>query len=646
MRKTVLSSALMLVAAPVDADPVWTSAGPDGGQIQGVSASPAALFAATTDGVYRSLDDGAQWERAGDLPRGMYVGAIAASPHDPNLVIAAGQGFWRSTDGGTTWAPVTAELAPAQILFNPWPGRAFEVFATAVDGAGVLRSTDHGQTWHVSSGPGGGPLRALALAASAQRSRVVAADEDRLWMTNNGTSWTQVRALPAHARSAYMVLDGTDDDKLVLSIDSTSFVSVYHYRIDLDEFTASNVFGAVSGLAGDPFGGGRIWLAGGRLMPAADPTIFESTDFGGTWPGFKSNKRVNGLLADGERLDRLYGWTVAGPEVSEDAGRTWTTRSRGIPLASTHAVALHPEAPSTVLAATDHGTVALSTDNGIHWTQHGQDSFGSPVLTLARVPGNPDAVYAATSAGSLHRSDDGGTNWQRLSAGGLTTSGGIYQLLVDGADPARMVAVQNGVYWSSNAGNTWQVAEPRDLTQLLRVVASSTAAGRIYGLRWHSAVQYSLARAERHGAPFEPVAPPGFMVSALVVHPHSDAVLVAARLDGLDVRFHLSTDAGSSWQPLGALQLRRHGYEPRLHFDPCDSNTLYAAVGDAVYRSHDLGMHWIEESLPLPAIKFTDLSAVCDGGRIRLAASDVFRSVQFREPVYVDAIWRAGFDGT
>src|SRR5205823_6366289 len=96
------------------------------------------------------------------------ITAIAVDPSDPtgNTVLIGGAqgGIWRTMDGGTTWAAVgdqNASLAMGSIAFAPSacsaaPGSCTVYAATGEQasigfdiyyGAGVLVSTDHGQTW-------------------------------------------------------------------------------------------------------------------------------------------------------------------------------------------------------------------------------------------------------------------------------------------------------------------------------------------------------------------------------------------------------------------------------------------------------------------------------------------------------------------
>ena len=97
---------------------IWTS--DDGGvsfspKSQGPSAPVAALathpdvagmiYAATSDGLLRSLDAGQSWQGAGTGLPNTPLDAVAIAAHDPQTVYIAvrGDGLWQSKDGAKSW---------------------------------------------------------------------------------------------------------------------------------------------------------------------------------------------------------------------------------------------------------------------------------------------------------------------------------------------------------------------------------------------------------------------------------------------------------------------------------------------------------------------------------------------------------------
>ncbi len=105
--------------------------------------------------VARSDDGGTTWtDISAGLP-GEFVAALAVDPRDARIVYAgigagvafpAGDGVWKSTDGGQTWSRAGAELAGhtvSALLASTLPGRLYAV----VDGNRVFRSDDGGASW-------------------------------------------------------------------------------------------------------------------------------------------------------------------------------------------------------------------------------------------------------------------------------------------------------------------------------------------------------------------------------------------------------------------------------------------------------------------------------------------------------------------
>ncbi len=115
-----------------------------------------------TPQIYKSTDGGLNWAATGASPpgsssseptinsaQGWYNLAIGADPADPNIVIAGGLNFYRTTDGGSSWSQITRwvgtdlQYAHADHHGVVWTGNQILV---ATDG-GIFYSTDYGNTW-------------------------------------------------------------------------------------------------------------------------------------------------------------------------------------------------------------------------------------------------------------------------------------------------------------------------------------------------------------------------------------------------------------------------------------------------------------------------------------------------------------------
>ena len=148
------------------------------------------------------------------------VSALAIDPRSNNTVYLGGAqgGIWKTTDGGTTWAPLTdtqASLATGSIALDPnnpdtvYVGTGEENFSgDSYYGQGILKSTDAGATWTNYPGPFVGPFssdgfygggaRIGSLAVNPSNSQILLAGvavnfEDGIYRsTDGGMTWTQV----------------------------------------------------------------------------------------------------------------------------------------------------------------------------------------------------------------------------------------------------------------------------------------------------------------------------------------------------------------------------------------------------------------------------------------------------------------------
>src|SRR5262245_20652775 len=115
------------------------------------------VLAGTVDGVWRSIDRGATFERAGFPDRGKQVWSFLVDSRDPKRIYAGASpvDVYRSEDCGVNWRRLpnpgikdraTAPFAVRVMRMVQHPKRPDEIYA-ALEVNGVIRSTDRGETW-------------------------------------------------------------------------------------------------------------------------------------------------------------------------------------------------------------------------------------------------------------------------------------------------------------------------------------------------------------------------------------------------------------------------------------------------------------------------------------------------------------------
>lgn len=276
-----------------------------GGYRIGETPPPAAVYAATEAGIFRSGSGDGDWVRVHSGLTSPAVTALAifqrelqiAEPvvahrtrveYETTLYAGTGTaGVFRSTDSGATWRSINAGLtglSVAVLLVD----RAGAVYAATAEG-GLFRSADRGERW-TPAGPGL-PKSIHSLAADPIRPGVLYAGAGAgLYRSDDGgKNWS------------------------ALSVGGHDLV-----------FIASSI-------AVDPNSPSTIFAAGNvscRGCPTPVPAVFASGSGGMSWT--RLARAVEGpLLFDRERPSLLYAAAGGGALATRDAGSTWTAVGDG-----------------------------------------------------------------------------------------------------------------------------------------------------------------------------------------------------------------------------------------------------------------------------------------------------------------------------
>jgi photosystem II stability/assembly factor-like uncharacterized protein len=240
--------------------------------------NPDCLWASSSSGIFRSLDEGATWESRG--PSGYYTDLDI----DPSGEMYATEGSGtviRSTDGGAQWTALSIRFGT-----HSWPGIAIDPQdrhrLIGFGGTGVWLSANSGTTWlRGNTGLHSSWITSLARVDGTTRVYVATGENgahrleapDRIAALNNSA----LAAASANVQSGLMdivaasgaggfdiVVAQTTAGELVRSLDGgTSWT-----RLSLPVPRTS----AIALSTGAP-----------RILFAAWDTVYTSTDFGNTW---------------------------------------------------------------------------------------------------------------------------------------------------------------------------------------------------------------------------------------------------------------------------------------------------------------------------------------------------------------------------
>jgi len=375
--------------------------GPYGGTVTDLKmdpANPKTLYAATEYGVFKTTDNGDNWRLTSLSSTDVY--ALAIDPANSAVVYAGtrGEGFFRSLDGGETWAksddPLVEDLIIYSLVVDPSSpntvyagGRRANVdgFTSGDWGGGVFKSIDAGMSWTaVSEGLPEGWVYSLAV------------DPSKPGILYAGT----------HSMGVYKSLDGG----VTWQSKSEGLVSRYHLSPDdlkirslainprnPDELIVGTWGG---GSVFESQDGGDTWEYAGK---GAEPTHVRSVAYNSVLPDvIYAGKREGGLIykqmpsADSEWQsfpDQVHGgWQDFSVVLS---------------------IVISPANGRTMFIAVEGAGVLRSLDGGVSWKIVDDGLLAAPVSAIGADANQPAHLFATTYGAGVFQSLDGGMSWSQ-----------------------------------------------------------------------------------------------------------------------------------------------------------------------------------------------------------------------------------------
>ncbi len=249
------------------------------------------------------------------------------------------------------------------------------------------------------------------------------------------------------------------------------------------------------------------------------------------------------------------------------------------------AVAIDPETPSTLYAATDRGGVYKSTDGGAGWRlMHPfPPDLGGRIRQIQIDPLTPEILYLATSGG-LYKSTNGAHSWMPMNEGLADTN--LFGLAIDPSNPSTLYAGTGfrGLFKSTDGASNW--VRVFDTTTRIDAVAVAPSNSSVIYIGLGVNQIHKSTDAGANWDLFNTGLDNAFVFNQITVHPTNPDIVYAASDNGL----FKTTNGGTSWAVLNTPE----SVVESVVLDPSNPATVYA-TSDGVMKSTNRGDSWIEE---------------------------------------------------
>lgn len=571
-----------------------------------------AIFSATC--IFSALAaDTSTWVNLGPAPINsgvLYTGRVSAiicSPSDQNTYYVGGAdgGVWRTTDGGSTWTPLSNDWPTSAIgalAFDPtdesviYAGTGEANYANhSRYGVGVMKSTDGGDTWtqlgadtfagrcfskivvnptnpqivYASITPAGGFPEKAAAKGHPQKDAAVGVFRS----TDGGETWTQLtNGLPSVAATD-IAMKPDDPNTLLAAI--------------------------------------------GHIFGSNDNGLYKSTDGGDSWTkvsggGFPTSNLGRMSLAyapsDANRVYVLIarkndasggGASTLGAYRSNDGGKNWTNLNIGS-IQSTYGwflcvVAVVPTDSAVVfMAGLD---LYRSTNSGGAWS-----AVTPPHVDIHAIVFDAGGRLVVGDDGGVHRSANRGTSWTTINGNlattqfyaGLSTHPTDANVILGGnQDNGSNLRKKDSLEWTNVFGGDggWTQIDPKNASRMF--VEYQGTGNTFYSTNGGQTFNQcsGINGGDRNC----------FLPPYLIDPNDSKRVIYATH------RIYRSTNNGASFSAL-SNDLTRGGTAAirALAWAPSDSNIVYAATNDSrVLVSANAGKDWtllLEDAIGWPRV--------------------------------------------
>ncbi len=436
-------------------------------------------------GILKSTDGGVTYNPTGlsiNILAQKLTNRILIHPTNPQiLIVAASDGIWRTSNGGTTW---TNQQTGWFMDLEFKPNDANYIYASTLSNTGtaqIFRSVNAGISWTQVTALSG--INRIDLAVSPAVPTVVSALcanttslgglEGIYTSSNNGASFSKV-------------LTGTCTNNML------------GRKYDGKDCGGQGVYDLAYCI--HPSNTNEVWVAGINNWKTSDGGASWKLNTMNTMDTVQNPNKVPYLHSDKHRIvyhplnpNYIFTCSDAGLHISNDGGANWLDRSNGLGISQIYRMGISATYPDKVLCGLQDNGLKLRHSTGWQEIMSGDNMEG--IID----PLDTNLQYSCALTGILYKTVD---NWKgasvisanipgfnaHIAAYGLGPGAWITPFVMDPVDNKTLYMAYNDIWKTTDQGNTWETISNFKLGTQLRFMAIAPSNKQVIYAATHDTV--------------------------------------------------------------------------------------------------------------------------------------------------------------
>ncbi len=423
------------------------------------------VFAATSEGIFRSYNQGETWENVYTVEMAQDIVIHLADTN--KILVSTGNlgspdaGIYRSLDGGDTWNKLSGipQFTGKTLMdiYETNPNVVYADVADSLSAIGLYKTIDFGDTWTKINSTDVARYQGFfahwVAVHPTDENKIVQAGVDIYKSTNGGVSLTTVYG--PHVDHHNYAHDPNNTDVLYIACDggvyrSANFGESYTnigYGLQSSQFY--NGFSSSYSDSNFALGG----------LQDNNTVIYRGTENWDRVIGGDGSWSAMNALND----NTVYGsWQYGNIQRSNDKGYSFTSTINGITGSAAFIApyVISENNPSILYAG--RRQVFKTENGGDTWTAVSNELDGNEILSMAVSSQTPDVVFVGTAPvatrSHIFATTNGGTNWSDVTNG--LPDRYPMDIAIDPKDKNKIYVVFGGydsghIYKSINGGSSW-----------------------------------------------------------------------------------------------------------------------------------------------------------------------------------------------